>query len=138
MERRTLPRPQRVLVVDDSDDIRDLWCAWLTLWGFQVEEAANGHQAVEKARAGQPDLVLMDMWMPVLDGIDATALIKADTATAHVPVLALSAHVFPPAPERALAAGCETFLPKPVDPEVLLEEIRQALRRVRERQGGES
>ncbi len=136
MERRSEPRPQKVLVADDSDDIRDLWCAWLTFWGFEVDEAANGREAVEKARSSRPDLVLMDLWMPVLDGLDATARLKADAATANVPVLALSAHVFPPAPERALAAGCETFLPKPVEPEVLLEEIRQALRRAKERQAG--
>jgi CheY-like chemotaxis protein len=126
-------RPQRVLVADDSDDIRELWCAWLTFWGFEVDRASNGQEAVEKAHASHPDLVLMDLWMPVLDGLDATARLKADRETADVPVLALSAHVFPPAPERALAAGCERFLAKPVEPEMLLDEIRGALRRAESR-----
>src|SRR4051812_16592696 len=107
MEPGRLQRPPRVLVADDSDDIRDLWCAWLTFWGFEVDEAANGREAVEKARNSPPDLVLMDLWMPVLDGLDATARLKAAKETAHVPVLALSAHVFPPAPEKALEVGCE-------------------------------
>lgn len=132
-DRRILPRPQRVLVVDDSDDIRELWRVWLTFWGFDVDEAVDGAEAVRLARARPPDLVLMDLWMPVLDGLDATAQLKADSATAAVPVLALSADVLPPTPERARAAGCEAFLPKPLDPDRLIEEIRRAFRRVLQR-----
>src|SRR5688500_11602438 len=63
--RRVLPRPQRVLVVDDDSDIRQIWDLWLTFWGFRVEEAANGAEALDKAKAHRPDLVLMDIWMPV-------------------------------------------------------------------------
>ncbi len=125
MERRYGHRPQRVLIVDDSSDIREMWRLWLTFWGFQVDEAQNGHEALDRARSHRPDLVLMDLWMPVLDGLAATERLKADPATAQVPVLALSAYTLPSAVDRALAAGCDSFLPKPVDPDHLLEKIRQ-------------
>lgn len=127
MERRVSPRSQRILIADDSEDIRDLWRIWLTIWGFEVEEAENGAEAVRKTIASHPDLVLMDMWMPVMDGYHATRLIKENATTADVPVLALSAHAVSPGPENAMAAGCEMFLSKPVEPDVLLEEIRHAL-----------
>jgi two-component system cell cycle response regulator DivK len=133
MDRRALPRPQRVLIVDDSEDIRELWRLWLTFWGFEVEEAHDGAEAVRRAKAHRPDLVLMDLWMPVLDGLDATAQLKADSFTHEVPILALSADVFPPTPDRARAAGCEAFLAKPLDPDRLLAEIRSAFRRVLQR-----
>jgi CheY-like chemotaxis protein len=122
-----------VLLVDDSRDIREMWRMWLTFWGFSVEEAANGAEAVAKARRERPDLILMDLWMPVLDGIQATRQIKADPRTAQVPVLAVSAQVFSPAAEDALAAGCDTFLPKPVSPDELLEQIRYSFAQRRAR-----
>jgi CheY-like chemotaxis protein len=131
MERRQMARPQRVLLVDDSADIREMWRMWLTFWGFNVEEAANGAEAVDKARQRRPDLILMDLWMPVLDGLQATRQIKADPRTAQVPILAVSAQVFSPAAENAIEAGCETFLPKPVDPDELLEHIRYSFARRR-------
>ncbi len=126
-----MARPQRVLLVDDSADIREMWRMWLTFWGFNVEEAANGAEAVDKARQRRPDLILMDLWMPVLDGLQATRQIKADPRTAQVPILAVSAQVFSPAAENAIEAGCETFLPKPVDPDELLEHIRSSFARRR-------
>lgn len=113
-----------MLLVDDSADIREMWRMWLTFWGFNVEEAANGAEAVLKARQERPDLILMDLWMPVLDGLQATQQIKADPRMASVPILAVSAQVYSPAAEDALAAGCDTFLAKPVDPDQLLEQIR--------------
>ena len=119
---------KRVLIVDDSNDIREVWHDWLTIWGFEVDEAANGAEAVEKAAACRPDVVLMDWTMPVLDGLAATERLKAQAATAGVPVLALSADTFSPTPEEALRAGCTQFLGKPVTPECLLNEIRRAIR----------
>ena len=119
---------KRVLIVDDSLDVREVWHDWLTIWGFDVEEAENGAVAVEKATARRPDLVLMDWTMPVLDGLAATERLKAHAATAGVPVLALSADTFAPTPQEALGAGCESFLGKPVTPECLLNEIRRAIR----------
>ena len=119
---------KRVLIVDDSDDVREVWHDWLTIWGFDVEEAQNGAEAVAKATACRPDLVLMDWTMPVLDGLAATERLKAHAATAGVPVLALSADTFSPTPQEALGAGCQSFLGKPVTPECLLNEIRRAIR----------
>ena len=119
---------KRVLIVDDSTDIRDVWHDWLTIWGFDVDEAANGEEAVQKALAHCPDLVLMDWTMPVLDGLHATERLKAAPATAAVPVLALSADTFAPTPQEAIGAGCANFLGKPITPECLLKEIRRAIR----------
>ena len=119
---------KRVLIVDDSHDIREVWHDWLTIWGFDVEEAANGEEAVQKALARRPDLVLMDWTMPVLDGLHATERLKSSPSTAAVPVLALSADTFAPTPQEALGAGCASFLGKPISPECLLNEIRRAIR----------
>jgi two-component system cell cycle response regulator DivK len=128
MNHGVLPARKRVLIVDDSLDVREVWHDWLTIWGFEVDQATNGAEAVEKATACQPDLVLMDWTMPVLDGLAATERLKAHAATAHVPVLALSADTFAPTPQEALGAGCTGFLGKPVTPESLLNEIRRAIR----------
>ena len=125
-------RRQRVLIVDDATDVRDVWREWLTIWGFEVDEARNGSEAVRKATERPPDLVLMDWTMPVLDGYAATEQLKAHAATAGVPVLALSADCFPPTPNEAAKAGCDACLQKPIPPQRLLEEIRLAFRRSRE------
>jgi len=120
MERRSAFRPQRVLVVDDTDDLRRIWKLWLTEWGFSVEEARNGAEAVEKAKSRPPDLILMDLAMPVLDGREALRLLALDKATAAVPVLAMTAD-----PSEV----SEHFGPKPAGPDHLLERIRATLRR---------
>jgi len=125
-DRRVLPRPQRVLVVDDSLDVRELWTMWLQFWGFAVEQASNGLEAIRKARTFQPQLVLMDLWMPVVDGLKAIETMKADPHMKDVPVLALSADTFSTAARSALSAGADRFLPKPVDPDLLLTAIRDA------------
>jgi two-component system cell cycle response regulator DivK len=127
MDRRRAARPQRVLVVDDSPDIRELWKTWLTIWGFSVEEARNGAEALQKAVAHPPDLVLMDLWMPVMDGLTATKRLKADPRTFGVPVLALTAQSGSPNPAQMAAAGAAAFITKPCDPDVLLNRIRGAL-----------
>ena len=128
IERRILPRPQRILVVDDSTDVRELWTMWLQFWGFAVEQAANGLEAVKKARTFQPHLVLMDLWMPVVDGLKATETLKADPHMKDIPVLALSADTVSRLSERALEAGADRFLAKPVNPDALLDAIRDSLR----------
>lgn len=123
MERRSAFRPQRILVVDDTDDLRELWKVWLTGWGFAVEEARNGVEAVQKAQSHPPDLIIMDLAMPVLDGRQAMRLLASDPATSHVPVLPMTCAV----PSGEIAAT-EGFLPKPLEPDRLLEHIRTALR----------
>ena len=125
MERRTAFRPQRVLIVDDTAEQRELWKLWLTDWGFAVEEARDGAEAVEKARIRPPDLILMDLAMPVLDGSAAMQLLASNRATAHVPVLAMTAHTSAIASAPSQAGR---FVPKPTEPEGLLEHIRSALR----------
>ena len=130
-DRRRLPRPQRVLLVDDSDDIRELWRLWLTYWNFSVEEAADGQEAVRKALHTTPDLILMDLWMPVVDGVEALKRLKKDPRTADVPVVVLSAQNRAPDADTVVAAGGEGLLTKPSDPEELLGHIRTALRRAR-------
>ena len=127
IERRILPRPQRVLVVDDSQDARELWAMWLQIWGFAVEQAANGLEAIKTARTFQPHLVLMDLWMPIVDGLQATETLKADPHMKDVPVLALSADTVSAVGERAISAGAERFLAKPISPDALLEAIRDSL-----------
>jgi CheY-like chemotaxis protein len=100
---------------------------WLEFWGFAVEQANNGLEAVKKARTFHPHLVLMDLWMPVVDGLKATEALKSDPHMKDIPVLALSADTFSPAGQRALEAGADRFLAKPINPELLLEAIRESL-----------
>ena len=124
MERRVAPRPQRVLLVDDSADLREIWKLWLTSWGFEVEEAQNGAEAVEKALARPPNLIVIDLAMPVLDGRAAIQVLASDPVTARVPILAMSAQTCALDANR----GAEMFLPKPADPDQLLAQIRATLR----------
>ena len=118
-----------MLVVDDEADVRHVWREWLTMWRFHVEEAENGSIALLMAQQHPPDLVIMDVTMPVLDGFGATERLKSDPRTALIPVLLLSADVSKSAPERARRAGGDVFLSKPIRSQDLLAEIRGAFRR---------
>jgi two-component system cell cycle response regulator DivK len=120
------------MVVDDSPDLRELWKIWLTVWGFEVEEAGNGREAVAKAIAHPPALILMDLWMPVLDGLEAMRQIKAESQTARVPLLAISAQTGHPNAALVAAAGADAFLAKPCEPEELLQQIRATMRTSRQ------
>ena len=136
MERRVRPkRPQQVLIVDDSKEIQSMWAAWLTFWGFEVKHAMNGAEGVVNALADPPDLILMDLSMPVLDGLSAMAHLRADPTTAHIPILALSGRT-DSTPARQ--AGADDYLMKPVDPDQLLEHMRTALARLPGAAGGGS
>ncbi len=117
--------------MDDSADMREMWRVCLTHWGFAVDEAADGADAVRIAHLNPPDLVLMDVWMPVKDGLQTTRELKADPATAGVPVLALSADQSAHAVQEAKLAGCDMFLGKPLTPDELLEKIRMSFGIVR-------
>jgi two-component system, cell cycle response regulator DivK len=119
-----------VLLVDDSDDLRQLWRLWLTYWNFSVDEARDGQEAVRKALLEVPDLIVMDLWMPVVDGVEALKRLRNDPRTATVPVVAISAQNSTPNESTVLAAGADAFLPKPSDPDVLLDQIRVAMRRM--------
>jgi CheY-like chemotaxis protein len=121
------------LIADDSDDVRLMWKAWLTFWGFTVNEARDGAEAVRKAEVRTPDLVLMDLWMPELDGFTATAQLRRNPATAQVPVLALSANGLASTSDDAKRTACDAFLPKPLMPDELLDHLRAAFAKGRDR-----
>ena len=100
---------RRVLIVEDQDDLRDILRLALEGAGYTVFEAANGRQGVEMVAAKRPDLVLMDIQMPVLDGYDATREIKACPDLSQTPVIAISSYAMKGDEEKALAAGCDYY-----------------------------
>ena len=115
-----------VLIVEDHPESREGIAEYLTLCGFEVTTAADGMEAIEVARRLQPNVIVMDLAMPVLDGWEATRRLKADWSTRHIPIIALSAfgnHA--EAKELALALGCSVMLTKPVQPAMVQESIRR-------------
>lgn len=104
-----------VLLVEDNDMNRDMLLRRLQRKGFDVLTALDGEEAIRMAQQFLPALVLMDMSLPVLDGWEATRRLKADPATRHIPVIALTAHALPAERDRALEAGCAAFETKPID-----------------------
>ena len=117
----------RILVVEDNEENRDSLARRLQRRGFEVLLAADGKAGVDTARAERPDLVLMDMNMPEVDGWEATRQIKADPAGAAVPVIALTAHAMAGDKERALAAGCADYHTKPIEFPKLMGQIEALL-----------
>jgi CheY-like chemotaxis protein len=104
-----------LLLVDDDESGRDLIVSRLTRLGYVVMTAANGKEAVETARGETPNLILMDLCMPEMDGFEAVARLKADGATAHIPIVALTALNTAQDVRRAKRAGCDSFQSKPVN-----------------------
>jgi two-component system cell cycle response regulator DivK len=124
----TRPRPQPlVLLAEDFEDARELYRDYLEFSGFSVETAGNGREAIDRAIALLPDLILMDASMPVLDGWQATRELKANPATRHIPILALTAHAFDDARQEAKAVGCDGFVTKPCLPDDLVTKVRATL-----------
>lgn len=117
----------RILLVEDNELNRDMLTRRLTRRGFEVIIAENGERAVAMTDAEKPDLVLMDMSLPVIDGWEATRRLKANPATAAIPVIALTAHAMETDRERAMAAGCDDYDSKPVDLTRLLAKIARFL-----------
>src|SRR5215208_2642407 len=117
----------RLLIADDNEQNRDMLSRRLQRRGFDVLVAHDGRAAVEMARAEKPDLILMDMNMPHIDGWEATRQIKAAPETAGVPVIGLTAHALTGDRERALEAGCADYHIKPVDFPKLLAQIETLL-----------
>ncbi len=113
----------KVLYVEDNEDNVYMLKNRLTRKGFDVLIATDGAQGVAMAAAEQPELIIMDLSLPVLDGWEATRQIKAAAGTRHIPIIALSAHAMTGDREKALAAGCDDFDTKPVDLERLIEKI---------------
>lgn len=123
------PRPKTLLVVDDEPVNIALILAVVENSGLDlcVLTAADGQDAVARARVAAPDLVLMDLKMPVVDGWEATRRLKADPMTCGIPVIALTAQAMPGDREQALAAGCEDYVTKPIDVQWLLALLRERL-----------
>lgn len=105
----------RVLIVEDNVDNYELVRFLLERAGYQVLSASNGAEGVDAAKREQPDLVLMDLSMPEMDGWKATAHLKSDDATRNIPVLALTAHTLPGDRKRAIDAGCDGYISKPIN-----------------------
>jgi two-component system cell cycle response regulator len=121
------PKPQSILVVEDDPETRRFYMTVLTTDGFFTDEAHNGHQALEKAIAAPPDLVLTDIAVPGLDGIELCRRLRADARTKHVPVLAVTGYDDRHYPDRIIQAGANHVLLKPLDAGVLLAEARRLL-----------
>ena len=117
----------RILLVEDNEMNRDMLSRRLTRRGFQVLLAADGEEAVALARGERPDLVLMDLSLPVLDGWEATRRLKAAPETGGIPVLALTAHAMSTDRDKALEAGCDDYDTKPIDMPRLLDKIERLL-----------
>ena len=116
-----------VLVVDDYPDAREMYSEYLQYSGFDVIEAGNGVEALERAADSAPDIILMDLSLPVMDGWEATRRLKADKATADIPIVALTGHALAGIHEGAKKAGCDAFVTKPCLPEDLVKEIQKVL-----------
>jgi two-component system cell cycle response regulator DivK len=118
----------KILLVEDNEMNRDMLSRRLQRKGYQVVLALDGQSGVEMAQTQGPDLVLMDMSLPVLDGWEATRRLKTDAATRHIPVVALTAHAMSSDREKALEAGCDDYDIKPVDLPRLLAKIEVLLK----------
>ena len=117
----------KILIVEDNEMNRDMLSRRLKRRGFDVVIAEDGQQGVDLALSEAPDLILMDMSLPVLDGWQATRKVKADEQTKHIPVIALTAHAMSGDRESALEAGCDDYDTKPVELPRLLEKIKTLL-----------
>jgi two-component system, cell cycle response regulator DivK len=134
----TKPEPAAalVLVVEDYQDAREMYSAYLQFSGYRVEEATNGLEAIEKAIELTPDIILMDLALPKVDGWEATKRLKSDPRTKHIPIVALTGHALAGFAEGAREAGCDAFVTKPCLPDALVAEIRRMLTKTRQQGGG--
>jgi CheY-like chemotaxis protein len=112
-----------ILLVEDNEDNRIIYATALRYAGFDVLEAVTGTEGIQQARDEVPDLILMDISVPEIDGWEATAILKADPLTRHIPIIAVTAHALPEDAERSRKAGCDSYLAKPISPALLLAEI---------------
>jgi CheY-like chemotaxis protein len=122
----------KILLVEDNEMNRDMLSRRLLRKGFEVVIAVDGGLAVAMAESERPDLILMDMSLPVIDGWEATRRVKADAKTAHIPVIALTAHAMSGDREKAFGVGCDDYDTKPIEMPRLLEKIEALLVRSKE------
>ena len=123
----TRNRQPLVLVVEDYQDAREMYAAYLSFSGYRVAEATNGIEAIEKTLELMPDIILMDLALPRMDGWEATRQLKDNERTRHIPIVALTGHALGGHAERARQAGCDAFVTKPCLPDALLAEIQRML-----------
>jgi CheY-like chemotaxis protein len=123
----THSREPLVLVVEDYQDAREMYAAYLTFSGYRVAEATNGIEAIEKTVELLPDIILMDLALPRMDGWEATRRLKEDARTKHIPIVALTGHALAGFAEGARQAGCDAFVTKPCLPDALVAEIQRIL-----------
>jgi len=114
---------KKILIVEDNEKNLDLTRILLTSAGYRVVEARNGLEAIEKTFEENPDLILMDIQLPLLDGYEATRRIKSDERSAKIPVIALTSYAMKGDREKAIAAGCAKYIEKPINPMTFIEEI---------------
>jgi CheY-like chemotaxis protein len=119
----------KILLVEDNEMNRDMLSRRLQRKGYEVILAVDGEQGVQASRAESPDLVLMDMSLPILDGWEATRRLRAEEATRALPIIALTAHAMPGDEQKALEAGCDDYDTKPIDLPRLLGKIEALLQR---------
>ena len=117
----------KILLVEDNEMNRDMLSRRLTRRGFEVIFAVNGQEGVDLAVSERPDIILMDLSLPVLDGWEATRRVKADDATRSVPIIGLTAHAMSGEREKAIEAGCDDYDTKPVEIERLIDKIERLL-----------
>ncbi len=117
----------RILLVEDNEMNRDMLSRRLSRRGFEVAIAEDGQKGVDMAQSENPDLVLMDMSLPVVDGWEATRRLKASEETKHIPIIALTAHAMSGDREKTLKAGCDDYDTKPIEMPRLLEKINALL-----------
>ena len=117
-----------ILIVEDEPKNLKLFRDLLQRFGFETVEATDGEKGVELARTRKPDLILMDIMMPKMDGLEATRILKADATTKHIPIIALTSYAMKGDKERTLEAGCDGYIAKPVDIQELLKAVEHYCR----------
>jgi two-component system cell cycle response regulator DivK len=118
---------KRILIVEDTEDNRQILRDLLTAAGYELIEAVDGAAGVAMAAKHKPDLVLMDIQLPLVDGYEATRRIKADPDLRHIPVVAVTSYALSGDEEKARAAGCDGYIAKPFSPRQLLGKVRELL-----------
>lgn len=116
---------KKILIAEDNDDNRIVYATMLEHHGYEVVSTANGAEVQALAVKESPDLVLMDVSLPGMNGWDATELLKSKPETSHIPVIAITAHALPEDRHKATQVGCDGYLSKPVGPRRVLEEVNR-------------
>jgi len=118
---------KRILVIEDTEDNRRILRDLLTDAGFELLEASDGEQGIAMATEHRPDLILMDIQLPLVDGYEATRRIKANPDLRHIPIVAVTSYALSGDEAKALAAGCDGYVAKPFSPRQILAKVRQLL-----------